>query len=261
MPVTVEQRERVAIVTLDDPDRRNALSAPLVDDIVRAVDTLEADDGIGALVVTGAPPAFCAGADLSGLRSSATGDETSGPEQGVRAIYEGFLRVARCTLPTVAAVNGPAVGAGLNLALACDVRIAAESARFDSRFVVLGLHPGGGATWLLDRALGPQGAAALGLFGEPVGGRRAAEIGLAWACVPDAEVVDGAVELARRASEAPRELVRKIKASLRAAPGIQTHDEAVDAEIAPQLWSMTQPEFLERVAALAQRISKTGREG
>src|SRR5205807_2824042 len=114
----------VGLVTLDDPKRRNALSLDMVDEIVAAFDRLEADGSVGAIVVTGAPPAFCAGADLSHLGQ--------GPEAGgLRSVYEGFLRVGRSTLPTLAAVNGPAVGAGVNLALACDVRLAARSGRFD----------------------------------------------------------------------------------------------------------------------------------
>lgn len=256
--VRVDRRERVAVLTLDDPERRNALSGPLVADIVAAVDELEADDGVGALVVTGVPPAFCAGADLSDLAESG-GDGEAGADEAARealsAIYEGFLRVSRSSLPTVAAVNGAAVGAGLNMAMGCDVRFAAESARFDSRFVALGLHPGGGGTWLLDRALGAQATAALGLFGERVDGRRAAEIGLAWRCVPDGEVVAAAVEYARPVSEAPKELIARLKETLARWPSVATHEEAVDVELEPQVWSVRQPAFQERLAELRRRIS------
>jgi enoyl-CoA hydratase/carnithine racemase len=142
----------VAVVTLDDPERRNALSATLAGELVATLDALDASDEVGAVVVTGAPPAFCAGADLSELGTSR--------ERGLRQIYEGFLRVARMTVPTIAAVNGAAVGAGMNLALACDVRLAARSARFDTRFLQLGIHPGGGHTWMLRRLVGEQAAAA-----------------------------------------------------------------------------------------------------
>ncbi|HEX8581868.1 MAG TPA: enoyl-CoA hydratase-related protein, partial [Acidimicrobiales bacterium] len=145
MSVRTETGDGVAVVVLDDPGRRNALTQAMVDGIVTAFDRLEVDGGIGAVIVTGAPPAFCAGADL--------GDLAGGTRQGLLAIYEGFLRVARSPLATVAAVNGAAVGAGMNLALACDVRLAGRSARFDTRFLDLGLHPGGGHTWLLRRAV------------------------------------------------------------------------------------------------------------
>ena len=115
----------------------------------------------------------------------------------MQSIYEGFLRVLRSSLPTVAAVNGPAVGAGLNLALACDVRLAGMSARFDTRFLRIGLHPGGGHAWMLDRAVGPQAAAAMVLFGEALDGARAAEVGLAWACHPDDELLERSIAFAR----------------------------------------------------------------
>jgi enoyl-CoA hydratase len=143
VPLHVERRGRVAVLTLDEPERRNALTAPLVAEIVAAMDELDADPAVGAVVVTGAPPAFCSGADVQALSAMASGDEEPGD---VRAIYAGFLRVLDSPLPTVAAVNGAAVGAGCNLALACDVRIAGTSAVFDARFLRIGIHPGGGHT-------------------------------------------------------------------------------------------------------------------
>jgi enoyl-CoA hydratase len=234
----VERRDRVAVLTLDEPDRRNALTAELVEAITTTVARLEADETVGALVVTGAPPAFCSGADVKALADLATANRDPGD---VRAIYAGFLCVLDCPLPTVAAVNGPAVGAGFNLALACDVRVAGESARFDARFLRIGIHPGGGHTWLLDRAVGPQAAAAMNLFGERVDGRRAAEIGLAWECVPDAALVDRATELAARAAEAPRELATRVKATLRHAVWQRSFDDTVRYELEHQAWSLRQP--------------------
>ena len=166
----------------------------------------------------------------------------------VRGIYDGFLRVLDCSLPTIAAVNGPAVGAGLNLALACDVRIAGESARFDARFLRIGIHPGGGHTWLLDRAVGPQVAAAMNLFGERLDGARAAEVGLAWECVDDAVLLDRALVLADRAAEAPLELATRVKATLRRAPWQPSFEAALACELEHQVWSFGQPFFRERVA-------------
>ena len=129
----------------------------------------------------------------------------------------------RSPLPTVAAVNGPAVGAGMNLALACDVRIAGAAARFDPRFVKIGLHPGGGHTWMLERAVGPQAAAAMVLFGVAVDGARAVEIGLAWSCHPDAELLDAAIAFAQGAARAPVPLLGRVKETLRAGrPGSPT---------------------------------------
>ena len=128
---------RVALITVNDPDRRNALTGEISAQLRAAVEQAEADPGVHAVVVTGAGKAFCAGADLSALGAAGSGAAASGLQQ----LYDGFMAVGSCTLPTIAAVNGAAVGAGLNLALAADVRIAGPGALFDPRFQKLGLHP------------------------------------------------------------------------------------------------------------------------
>ena len=149
--------DRVALITVNDPDRRNAVTDEMSALLRAAVQHAEADQDVHAVVITGAGKAFCAGADLSALGAAA--------EEGLLRIYDGFMAVANCILPTIAAVNGAAVGAGLNLALAADVRIAGPHALFDPRFQKLGIHPGGGATWMLQRGVGPQVARAALLFG------------------------------------------------------------------------------------------------
>jgi enoyl-CoA hydratase len=249
--VQTEIADRVAVVTLDDPERRNALNQQIVDEMVDTFDRLEADADVGAVVVTGAPPAFCAGADLSHLGGSG-GD---GGRAGLLGIYEGFLRVARSPLPTVAAVNGAAVGAGMNLALCCDVRLAGRRAKFDTRFLQLGLHPGGGHTWMFRRITGPQAVFATGLFGEVLDGAEAERVGLVWRCVDDDVLLDEARTLAGRAAAGPPELARRLKRTIQEVANLTTHDEAVAYELEPQLWSATRPEFRERLAAMQQRIS------
>jgi enoyl-CoA hydratase len=241
----------VGVVTLDAPERRNAFDLAMCDEVAALLDTLEADPTVGALVITGAGSAFCAGADLSHL----AGEHGQSTEAGLLAIYEGFLRVARSPLPTIAAVNGPAVGAGLNLALACDVRIAARSARFDARFLQLGIHPGGGHTWMLQRIAGPQTAAATVLFGEILDGAEAERVGLAWRCVDDADLLEASLTLARRAAAAPRELVERTKATLADTAVIADHPAAVARELVDQAWSADRPEFRERLEAMRARIS------
>ena len=247
-------RDGVATLTLADPDRRNALTMPMVEEVVAALDELESDDSVGALVVTGEPPAFCAGADLSHLSGSAGG----GAEGGLRSIYEGFLRFGRSPLPTIAAVNGAAVGAGMNLALVCDVRLAARRAKFDTRFLQLGLHPGGGHTWMYRRIAGPQAVAAAVLFGEVMDGAEAERVGLVHRCVDDDALLDAAQEMAARAADAPRELVIRVKQTLLDMAHIETHADAVDRELEPQVWSIGQPWFAERVKALQAKISSSG---
>ncbi len=186
--IETAHRDGVAVLTLNDPDRRNALNIELCDELTAAVDAAEADPTVGAIVVIGAGKAFCAGANLTELGASR--------KEGLERIYSGFLRVASSSLPTVAGVNGAAVGAGMNLALACDVRVAGRRARFDTRFVELGIHPGGGHTWMLRRIVGPQAAAAMVLFGEVLDGEAAEKVGLAWRCVDDDALLDETVALA-----------------------------------------------------------------
>lgn len=243
--------DRVATLVLDAPQRRNALDLGMVAQILTTMDELESRDDVGALVVTGAPPAFCAGADLSHLEGAA--------REGLRRIYEGFLRIARSTLPTVAAVNGAAVGAGMNLALACDIRLAARRARFDCRFLDLGLHPGGGHTWMLRQIGGSQLAAAMVLFGQVLDGEAAERHGLVWRTVDDTDLLDEAKAVAARAASAPTPLVREAKSTLRDMAALDTHDLAVERELGPQVWSLEQPFFAERLAALKKKIRK--REG
>lgn len=224
------------------------MTASMVAEIISTMDQVEADSSIGAIVVTGAAPAFCAGANLGNLA------EADGDSLGV--IYEGFLRIARSPLPTIAAVNGAAVGAGMNLALGCDVRIAAKRAKFDTRFLQLGIHPGGGHTWMLRRIVGPQVAAATVLFGEVLDGAQAQRVGLAYLCVEDDQLLEVAQQLGARAASAPRELVIETKKTIAAMAEVTNHPAAVARELVPQLWSTRQPWFAERLAALQAKITK-----
>jgi len=246
-PVVVRVDDHVALITINDPERRNAVTAEISAALRAAVDAAAANRDVHALIVTGAGKAFCAGANLTALGAAT--------EDGLRGIYDGFLAVANCTLPTIAAVNGPAVGAGLNLALAADVRIAGPGALFDPRFQKLGIHPGGGATWMLHRAVGPQVARASLLFGMRFDAEAAVRYGLALTVADDP--VAAARELAAGPAAAPREVVIATKASMRATanPGFVDADQhriAVDTELGPQARSIESPEFAARLAA-AQR--------
>lgn len=246
--VLTQVEDRVALITINDPDRRNAVTAEISAALRAAVEAAETDAGVHAVIVTGAGKAFCAGADLSALGAAT--------EDGLRVIYDGFLAVAECNLPTIAAVNGPAVGAGLNLALAADVRIAGPAALFDPRFQKLGIHPGGGATWMLQRAIGPQAARAALLFGMRFDAEAAVRHGLALEIADDP--VTAARALAAGPASAPRDVVVSTKASMRATynPGISDlhqHHMAVDIEIGPQAASIESPEFAARLAAAQRR--------
>ena len=240
--------DRVAFITVNDPDRRNAVIAEISAALRAAVTDAEANTDVHAVVITGAGKAFCAGADLTALGEAA--------EEGLRVIYDGFLAVADCALPTIAAVNGAAVGAGLNLALAADVRIAGPAALFDPRFQKLGIHPGGGATWMLQRLIGPQVARASLLFGMRFDAEAAVRHGLALEVADDP--VAAALTLASGPAGAPREVVLATKASMRATanPGtvdLDQHRLAVDVEIGPQAASIESPEFAARLAAAKRK--------
>ena len=247
--IILERSEGVATLTLNNPAERNTMTAELVSDIKQAMDEIEADQTIGAIIVTGAAPAFCAGANLGNLA------EADG--ESLTKIYEGFLRIARTPLPTIAAVNGAAVGAGMNLALCCDVRIAAHRAKFDTRFLQIGLHPGGGHTWMFQNIGGPQATMAAVVFGEILDGHEAQRVGLVYKCVPDDELMATARVMAVRAASAPRELAIVTKRTIQEMANVATHDEAVAKELEPQVWTTRQPWFAERLAALQNRIKKS----
>ena len=245
--VRLEIDAGVAVITLADPDHRNALGWTLSHELADAVRAAR-DADVGAVVLAAEPPVFCAGGSLPDLL------EPKGP---LRGTYAGYLAVADIEVPTIAAVNGPCVGAGVNLPLACDVVVCSPAARFDPRFLDVGIAPGGGHLWRLARRVGAQGAAAMTLCGDALDGTEAERAGLAWRCVDGDVLLSTAIGLARRAADRPRELVVKTKAMLRETVGLPTVDEAFEAELVVQDWSMTQPEFIERVEALRARTSSS----
>jgi len=245
--VLTDISDGIATLTLNAPDTRNTMTMPMVDEIVAAMDGFEADPTVAAVIVTGAGSAFCAGADLGNLQTASA--------DSLGRIYEGFLRIARSTLPTIAAVNGAAVGAGMNLALGCDVRLAARRAKFDTRFLQIGLHPGGGHTWMQRRIVGPQATFASVIFGEVLDGAEAERTGLVHRAVDDDQLMAAARDLAAGAAPAPRDLVVLTKATIKSMAGVESHAAAVQAELGPQVWTARQPWFAERIAALKAKIS------
>jgi enoyl-CoA hydratase len=245
--VLSEIRDGVAVITLNDASRRNVLSGALCTELSAAVEHAGAAADAHAIVITGTAPAFCAGADLNDLRLGAEGH--LGP---LEAVYKSFMDVAMSPLPTVAAVNGPAVGAGFNLALACDMRIAAGEAVFDTRFLKLGLHPGGGHTWMLLRAVGWAHASRLLLGCQPVDAGEALRIGLVAEVVPGGELLDRTIHTLTTTVAASRELVMRTKATMRLAAR-SGHEVAFAHETAEQQWSLSQPGFAASLARLQKR--------
>lgn len=245
--INVDVTDGVGTITLNDPDRRNAVTLAMCDELDDAIGQLEANTSVNSMVITGAAPAFCAGADLSHLGGS--------EEEGLLAIYEGFLRVGRSPLPSIAAVNGAAVGAGMNLALICDVRLAGRSARFDDRFLNLGIHPGGGHTWMFQNICGPQATMAAVIFSQVMDGEEAVRVGLAHQVYDDDKLLDAAQEMASKASSVPRELVFKAKETIQDIKYVTSQNAAVNHELGPQAWSTRQPDFQALLAKLKAKIT------
>jgi enoyl-CoA hydratase len=247
----IDKKDSVAVLTINDDKRRNIISGQLVDEIIEAIVDIEAEESTKALIITGAGRAFCAGADLGDLSAARDGDGSR-----IEKVYEGFMTIARCKVPTIAAVNGPAVGAGMNLAAACDLRVAAKSAVFDTRFMQLGLHPGGGHTWMLQRAMGWQNSVAMLLLGEKLSGQQAVDRGLAWMCVDDEDLLDAAKNLAARVDRFPQELLIQTKQSLVDTSAMTDHEEAVSYEYGKQMHSVQQPAFAQLIATMQQKVTK-----
>jgi enoyl-CoA hydratase len=248
-----ERRGRVAVLTFNDPDRRNAISNEMNVALDTAFDELETDEGVGAVVLIGAGRAFCAGAVIDDLVGAGESEERSSGD--LPSIYRGFLRVAHSPLATVAAVNGAAVGAGMNMLLACDLVVAGRSAKFDTRFLSIGLHPGGGHIWRLRHLTDLGTTRAMVLFKQILDGEEAARRGLAWECVDDDDLLEAAIGYAELAAAHPRDLVASTKATIAAGLAVTESNEAVQLEIAPQIRSMHEPAFLELIGSLKERIS------
>lgn len=228
----------VATVTIDNAAKRNAITPGLADELKARMEQINADESVGALVVTGAGDTFCSGADLSSL-SAAMADPSG--EEAVRSIdriYHAFIAVGTCAVPVVAAIRGAAVGAGVNLAMAADLRVIAHDARLISGFARLGLHPGGGHSALVDQSSSRQVAAAMSVFALPVNGDDAVRHGLAWEAVAAGDVLGRALEIAAPAGRDPA-LARRTVASMRATTGANRIPwlTAVQVERAHQMWS------------------------
>jgi len=238
----------VRILTLDDPHRRNALSAPMRAALTEAVDAVRSEAEARVLVVAGTGPAFCAGADLregfGGLDR-----EVAEIRADLQRVYASFLSLGELRMPTIAAVQGPAVGAGLNLALSCDLRIAGPNATFSASFTRIGLHPGGGCTYFLVRELGAQRAMAMLLDGGQLDAAQAVEQGLVLRVSEDP--LAEALRLANRYAALDPGLVRDVKRAVQVAEasGLAA---TLDFEAWAQASSVTTPAVRAAIARYAR---------
>lgn len=215
-PLVLVERDASGIVaiTLNRPHRRNALNPELADAFAAAIESVRADGRARAVLLAGAGSAFCAGGDLDMIEALAA----ASPEDSrahMRSFYERFLGLATLELPTVAAIHGAAIGAGLAVALACDFRIVARDARLGLNFVKLGLAPGMGSTYFLPRLVGAARAADLLLSGRSIDGAEAAAMGLCHEAVAAEEVLPRARSLAEDLAAGAPLAIRCVKKALR----------------------------------------------
>jgi enoyl-CoA hydratase/carnithine racemase len=225
--VLLKVDDGVAIVPRNAPDRRNALTPAMADELIATFDEVDARPEVGALVIRAVGKSFCAGGDIATLTSARKDPAAPEAYEGMGKIYDSFYRLGQVKVPTVAAVRGSAVGAGMNMLLATDLRIVARDARLLCGFLKRGMHPGGGHFVILSRLIGREAAAAMALFGEEI---------------DDAAVEDRALELAARVATDP-ELARVAVGNFRkeVVNGAVAWDVAMQSERPAQMWSMRRP--------------------
>jgi 2-(1,2-epoxy-1,2-dihydrophenyl)acetyl-CoA isomerase len=258
----VARAEGVATLTLNRPDKLNAFTTGLHRALAAALDEIAADATIRAVLLTGAGRGFCAGQDLAERAATlaqggaASGAPAGGAQPGPSALetwYNPLIRrLRRLEKPVVCAVNGVAAGAGANVALACDIVLAARSASFIQSFARIGLVPDAGGSYVLPRLVGMARASALALLGDKLSAAQAAEWGLIWRVVADEALMDEASALARHLAQQPTRALALIKQALNASPG-NTLDQQLDLERDLQKTAAATEDFREGIAAFLEK--------
>jgi 2-(1,2-epoxy-1,2-dihydrophenyl)acetyl-CoA isomerase len=243
----------VAVVTLNRPERRNALSRNLLDALARTLAAVEADDEVACVVLTGAGGAFCAGGDVKDMAAGGDGVSFDAQVQRQRRNHrETAGRLHRMPKPTIAALPGPAAGAGLSLALACDLRYAAESAFLTTAFARVGFAGDYGGTWFLTQLVGPAKARELYFLSERVSAIEAMELGLVNGVVRDDALEAEVLERARRLASGPRLAYAYMKENLNRALTAPL-EELLDLEATHHLHTGTTEDHREAAMAFVEK--------
>jgi len=249
--VTSDIREGYRVLTLNKPDRLNSFSAAMHSALMTALVDAEADKTCRALILTGAGRGFCAGQDLSD--GVFTPGETPDLSVTIDKFYNPLVRKLRgLPMPVICAVNGVAAGAGANVAFACDIVIAARSAKFIQAFAKLGLIPDAGGTWILPRLVGSARARALALLAEPVAAEQAEAWGMIWKTVDDAGLMSEAHRLATYFATQPTAGLALMKQALDASE-TNSLDQQLDLERDLQGQAGRTPDYLEGVTAFLDK--------
>lgn len=248
-PLRVERSDGLAVLTLALPERRNAMTEELTGAWAQTVAELAADRTLRVVVVTGEGSTFCAGGDLSWIDSG--GVEVDPLRTKMLAFYRTWLSIRDLEVPVLAAVNGPAIGAGLCLALACDLRYAAPTARFGAPFAALGMHPGMAATYLLPEAVGLPRAREMLYTGKIYSAPEAAEIGLVNAVLAAETLLTDVIAVAEKVAAMAPVAVRLTKSALRHGP--RSYAEALEWEALAQPITMATADMREGLKAQGER--------
>jgi 2-(1,2-epoxy-1,2-dihydrophenyl)acetyl-CoA isomerase len=251
--IQLEMRSAVGVITLNRPELLNALTLEVGNELKAAVAEAR-EQGSRAIVLTGAGRAFCAGGDLREMQKIAQreGRVEAFFDEPLRALNECLLLIRQTPLPFIAAVNGAASGGGCNLALTCDLVIAAESARFNQAFIKVGLSPDCGGTFILPRLIGWRRATELLMTGDAVNAAQALEMGMINAVVADAELMAIAMAMAEKLAGAPTLVIGRIKELLEAS-ATNDYSAQLDLERKTQIQSGQTRDFREGVAAFIEK--------
>ena len=244
----------VVLVTLDLPERRNMMSAPMTESWEQVMTGLRGDEGVRAVVVTGEGSAFCSGGDVSWIGAMGPGATVDALRSRMLPFYRAWLSVRDLEVPTIAAVNGAAIGAGLALALACDIRYAAEDARLAAPFTALGMHPGMATTFLLPDVVGPAMARDMLLTGRSLSGAEAVTAGLVSRVVPRDDVLPTALAAAEAVAATAPVAARLTKRALRGqVAGPAGFEAALEWEALAQPVTLATEDLQEGLRARAEK--------
>jgi len=250
--ITTTVANAIATITLNRPDKLNAFAGTMREDLVSALRACESDDAVRVVVITGAGRAFCAGGDVEYMHSLQKSGDVASFRKLLDAGRDIVLQIASMPKPVIASINGVAAGAGCNLALACDSRIASDQAKLSESFVRIGLHPDWGGTWLLPRLVGRSRAAELLMTGRMVDAAEALAIGMVDRVVPAADLASETEKLARSLADASPIAIAGIKRALAASEGNDLEAQ-LDLEAEHQVKCFASREAMERIAAFVNK--------
>ena len=242
----------IITITLDRPEKLNAFAGHMRRDLAEALEHAASDRAVRVVVITGAGRAFCAGADVKYMAELMERQDVEEFKRLLGAGRRVLLAIREMSKPVIASINGPAYGAGFNLALACDIRLAAESATFSQSFVKVGLHPDWGGTYLLPRVVPTNIACEMFFLGDAFNTEQALSFGLVNAVVPDAELADATLKFAERLRDAPYASIAAAKHAVYMSE-MSSLERMLQYETEAQLQCFQSEEARERVRAFLER--------